>query len=188
MRFDVASELAREQERHADRTARNAVAALVDLESEASLLVAMLTDQRFDAHASTCVFAADIGAEPCGFALDVRALERCSQVPWPDGVELDDFTDLRYRAAFRALRNLQWREKLPPAHEITCAVAEEIAREDKLLDKHVADTVDLVFLTGLVFDHAADFRSGGQRSGVTCVGLNYLARRLRDLANHRRLA
>jgi hypothetical protein len=189
MRFDVAAELAREQQRHEDRTSRERVAALVDVGTEAALLGAMLHNLPFLSHSTTCSIS------PCSFALDVPPLERCADV------ELDDFTDFRYRAIFAAIRTLQTgivharhgayiAEHIDPTHGIVrcangalvewwpVAVADEIARQDRIFETRIADTVHADFTLELAFaalDNA-------------CWSTEFYATRLRTLAADRRLA
>lgn len=150
-RYDVRQALARIEQQETTAIA----SALVDHKAEARLLGAMLCDYPF----CTCEFCPKDNA---------RALALC------DDVELDDFTDLRYRAAFVSLRKLQ------TAGECThpWSVAEDIALTDALYGKHVGDTVTIEFLTELAICQPKHTRTG----------IAHAQRRLRDLANHRRLA
>jgi hypothetical protein len=91
-----------------------------------------------------------------------------------DGVELDDFADYRHRAAFAALRNLEARG-LP---SMPWDIVDEISRTDKRNESHVGETVDLAFLASVII--------ASPRGSL--AGLTYARMRLRELAQHRRLA
>lgn len=150
-RYDVRQALARIEQQEVSAV----VEGLVDRNAEARLLGAMLCNYPL----CTCAFCPDDNA---------RALALC------DDVELDDFTDLRYRAAFVSLRKLQANgESTEP-----WAVSEEIDLQDVLYGKHVGESVDITFLTELAICHPKHSRAS----------LAHAQRRLRELANLRRLA
>lgn len=61
-------------------------------------------------------------------------------------LETHDFTDLRYREMFDALRNLQARgEAIGP-----CEIYDELVRRDRDRDKHVTDTITLSFVANVI--------------------------------------
>lgn len=104
---------------------------------------------------------AAIIAEPC-------VLELC------EDVELDDFTDFRYRAAFKSIRDLQASGCRPDL----LAIVDDIAMDDLAYDKHVGETVDVVFLASLV-DEMPPYRRD-------LMGLEHDRYWLRTLADKRR--
>lgn len=101
---------------------------------------------------------------------DVGVLERC------DGVELDDFTDYRYRAIFVAIRTLQTRGEATGPLE----VADEIARTDIEHDRNVGGTVDDFFIAELVHTTAQFWGCEYELAGAK--------RHLRTLAKRRQTA
>lgn len=189
MRFDVDSAF-RAHERRRDTEAREAaVRSLVNTDLEAVLLTAMITDQRFEAHAPLCMSAIDY--EPldenfvgprCTYPLHATTLQRCTDMVRKDEVELDDFTDYRHRAILQALRNLQHRgvtgEWRGFENAWIALIDEEIIRCDRShADRHLHEKVNAAFMAELVL----------RQPSMTCVGIDTAKRRLRELANLRRL-
>ncbi len=121
---DVFAAVKREYEREVERKAQE------QLELERLIAVAKLVSPPTERR----LIAAILG--------DVGVLERCTDV------EVEDFTDLRFRAILSSIRELQETDS-----EISLlAVADDIAMRDARLDKHVANVVDEVFLGCLILD------------------------------------
>lgn len=155
MRFDVdAAMLEHERKRETDR-ADGVVRGLVDLELERRVLAAMICDDA-------------IG----GFDHDAEHRERALVLC--DGVEVDDFTDFRHRAAFTALRNLEARE-LP---SMPWDIVDEIGRTDRAYERHVGESVHLGFLATIIVESRK----------VSLAAITYACSELRRLAQIRRLA
>lgn len=163
MRFDVDSAIRAHERRKVETVAR----AMVDIEFERRVIAAFLADDVILRCGLSCCEGPDTVRAWCSS----ESLETSK-------LELEDFTDLRYRAIFVAIRALQARNAEGDPLDVIYTVAAEIRRRDGEAGKHVADTVDEVFLMRLVQDEK---RFNGH-------ALAYALRCLRELANVRRQA